>query len=633
MPQPAMMMTSFSFEDTVAATAPASAALLAMQLSGSKTVHVRMRDLAGSVATELGPSTKQVRDIIVRFHELAFSKSYAAYVDQSSLLRISTNPMTGAPQEVIVTSVHELRDAEVLVYKPCEELRSLVERGCITPILCARTRTTSTSSSPCLKRKGRSSVGSASDHSHLYGPILEKMDMSPREKELIEEMIIGGDEQAVDALEQFSITRNSSGVKRMLRGPTKKLSALEHLSHNFATLDVHSAPSPVVPDQEMNPFMNSFVSVAQDPFLMPTMPSVPTNNSSSKARPSLMFDDAPSSTSSAPVFLHSIKENKTPPSRMSLSLDDLDSSFDENAPQFMSIAALLDNVPVGSNFKQAYTMGKVLGSGKYSVVKECVQKSTGTHYAVKVIDKHQMMEVRFLKRELEIMYSLRHQGIVQLIELFESPEELYLVLELCKQELFEYIDREGPLDEATARRLIRTLVSTVAYLHDEAIVHRDIKPENILIYGADVSQIKLTDFGIARKLEGNGSCAFTPHETLTEVATLVEQAMDAGGVRNRLARAHTKCGTRDYVAPEVMSGKGYGTEADMWSVGVVTYVLLSGCAPVFLPTADGTRKVFFSEDCWSEVSDDLKRFIEALLVRNPEERITAVDALAHPWLQ
>ncbi|KAJ8542718.1 hypothetical protein ON010_g12093 [Phytophthora cinnamomi] len=228
-------------------------------------------------------------------------------------------------------------------------------------------------------------------------------------------------------------------------------------------------------------------------------------------------------------------------------------------------------------------------------------------------------------------------GVVRLMELFENNESLFLVMELCGQELFEFIDRNGPLPESTTRPLIRKLVRTVAYLHAQCIVHRDIKPENILLPpdSQDVSDIKLSDFGIARKLDGHGhDNVLTPHESLSEVANLHDApSTNSSGlpsatdmVRNRMARAHTKCGTRDYIAPEVMSGKGYGTEADLWSVGVVTYVLASGCAPVFLPTAEGVKKVFFSDESWSGASEDLKRFIEALLVRNPEKRITAADA-------
>lgn len=614
-----------------------------------------------------------------------------AFVKAASVLGMRTDTTTGVVRETPIRDLRDLLDAESLVYAPCDELRTLVEQGCITPtITTSRSPGNSPTSSPSLKRKGRvSSVTNNVERVHRYGAELAKMDVSPREKALIEDLLIVGDEQVVDAMEQFVVSRNAANVRRVLRGPASSSTPtndqqtrqqapppppmmLDNLSLDFSSLDVHS---PAVP-ANANPFLmgaNPFIQAAtsfhpvteqgsafhsftsavtalDDPFSMPPSsfnhqhhhaPVMPMSShssasslSNSRARPSLMFGDEDMS-SAPPVFLSSIREKVTPPSRMSLSLDELDASagFDELSPQLFSIAELLDNVPVSRDFHEKYSVGKVLGSGKYSVVKECTQLASGDKFAVKIIDKRQMMEVKFLKRELEIMYGLRHEGVAQLVELFESNDELYLVLELCRHELFEYIDRNGPLCEATAQKLIKKLVATVAYLHDQCIVHRDIKPENILIHGEDVSDIKLSDFGIARKLDG--TVMLTPHESLTEVANLHSNdsnALSSSGVRNRLARAHTKCGTRDYVAPEVMSGKGYGTEADLWSVGVVTYVLVSGCAPVFLPTADGTRKVFFSEDIWSSMSDDVKRFIETLLVRNPEERSTAADALEHPWL-
>ncbi|RLN69687.1 hypothetical protein BBJ28_00018548 [Nothophytophthora sp. Chile5] len=651
-----------------------------------KTVYVRMKDRSGTVALDVAPGARQPKELIVRFHELAFGKSFAAFAGASSLLRRRDN------RESPVTSVPDLQDGEVLVYKPCEELRTLVEQGCITPVLATHSPVDNVSpaSSPLgLKRKGRAaSVTNNVERVHRYASHLAKMDVSPRERELIEDMLIVGDEQVVDAMEQFVVHRNPVHVQRVLHGPVarRKNAALEHLSLDFSSLDVHS---PAVPTQQngsenCDPFLmsseNPFIRAAAEtptpptadnavisdfapimmsmdnPFSSPATSSLASSQTG--GRPSLMFDEDALSTP-APLFLQSIKEKVTPPSaqsaRMSLSLlDDLDASLDiQSAPsQFFSIATLLEDVPVANDFHDRYSVGKVLGSGKYSVVKQCTQKTTGQQFAVKIVDKRQMLEVRFLKRELEIMYGLRHDGVVRLLELFETNESLFLVMELCGQELFEYIDRHGPLSEATARPLIRKLVSTVAYLHAQCIVHRDIKPENILLPhdGQDVSGIKLSDFGIARKLEGHGhSNALTPHESLSEVANLHDSAAGSGssgvtapsasaamscvGVRNRMARAHTKCGTRDYVAPEVMSGKGYGTEADLWSVGVVTYVVLSGCAPVFLPTAEGVKKVFFSEDCWHNVSEDLKSFIEALLVRNPEERTTAADALEHPWLK
>lgn len=630
---------------------------LSVQIHPTRSVSIRMKDLSGSVAIALDAGVTHVSELIERFHTLAFAKAYTSYIDKAALLRMAVNSKTGLVQETPVASLDELNDMEVLVYRPCEELRKLVEQGCITPVLGARTRVSPPAilDSPSLKRKGRAtSVTSNVERVHRYGSMLAKMDLSPREKELIEDKLIVGDEQVVDAMEQFTIHRNEASVRRVLHGPS---AALETLSLDFSSLDVHS---PAVPSgsanlmlQGENPFIaaaTSFYDISEDPSMMemfsfPSQPVEsdvdvrPTTTTSSSSRPSLMFDDDSLSTPSVPLFLSSIKEKTTPPSRMSLSLDDLDTTYDElMPPQLFSIAALLENVPVGSDFQDKYTISNVLGSGKYSVVKLCTNKASGVTYAVKIIDKRQTMEIRFLKRELEIMYGLRHDGIVQLMELFETNEELFLVMELCKQELFEYIDRQGSLEEEPAQRLIRRLVETVAYLHDQCIVHRDIKPENILIYGHDVSDIKLTDFGIARKLEGGqGNGTLTPHESLSEVANLHDNtssaALSASAVRNRLARAHTKCGTRDYVAPEVMSGKGYGTEADLWSVGVVTYVLLSGCAPVFLPTSDGTRKVFFSDDMWTAISDDCKSFIESLLVRNPEERTTAAEALQHNWLK
>ncbi|KAE8884566.1 hypothetical protein PF003_g31419 [Phytophthora fragariae] len=616
-----------------------------------KTVYVRMKDRSGTVAIDMTPALASPKALIVRFHELAFGKSFPAFAANSSLLTRRRE------QETPVSSLAELRDGEVLVYKPCEELRTLVEQGCITPVLATHSPlAVSPSSSPLgLKRKGRAkSVTNNVERVHRYASDLAKMDVSPRERELIEDMLIVGDEQVVDAMEQFVVHRNPALVRRVLRGP------VDTLSMDFSSMDVHS---PAVPTSEFSdPFLmgpNPFVRAAaeteaQRPSMTETQrPSmmnlddgfsaVPTDG----GRPSLMFDG--DALTSPPIFLQSIKEKVTPPAgqgRMSLSLsNDLDPSVNAQAPtQLFSIEKLLDNVPVARDFHEKYSVGSVLGSGKYSVVKRCTKKETGEQFAVKIIDKRQMIEVRFLKRELEIMYGMRHDGVVRLMELFETNESLFLVMELCGQELFEFIDRNGPLPESTTRPLIRKLVRTVAYLHAQCIVHRDIKPENILLppNSQDVSDIKLSDFGIARKLDGHGhDNVLTPHESLSEVANLHDgPSTNASGlpsatdmVRNRMARAHTKCGTRDYIAPEVMSGKGYGTEADLWSVGVVTYVLASGCAPVFLPTAEGVKKVFFSDESWSGVSEDLKRFIEALLVRNPEKRITAADALEHPWLK
>ncbi|KAL8018404.1 putative protein kinase [Plasmopara halstedii] len=613
------------------------------------TVHIRMKDRPGTTAIDITPSLLSSKNLIVRFHELAFGKSFAAFAANSSLMA------RRGDKETIITKLDDLQDGEVLVYKPCDELRTLLEQGCITPVLATHSSSTemSQTSSPMgLKRKGRAkSVTNNVERLHRYSSDLAKMDVSPKEKELIEDMLIVGDEQVVDAMEQFVVHRNPALVRRVLHGPAAK--ALDSLSTDFSSINMHSPAAPTLEGDFNDPFLlndpnlivrTAIESQSQRPSMM-NVGDIPTIDAK---RPSLLFDgDALSNTS---IFLQPIKEKITPPcgqsARMSLSLSsDLDPCMNAQAPmQLFSVEKLLDGVPVARDFHEKYSVGEVLGSGKYSVVKRCTKQLTNEQFAVKIIDKRQMTEVRFLKRELEIMYELRHDGIVRLLELFENNESLFLVMELCGQELFEFIDRNGPLPESDTRSLIRKLVRTVSYLHAHCVVHRDIKPENILLplNSQDLSDIRLSDFGIARKLEGHGhDKVLTPHESLSEVANLHDgPTTNATGlpsatdmVRNRMARAHTKCGTRDYIAPEVMSGKGYGTEADLFSVGVVTFVLISGCAPVFLPTGDGVKKVYFADETWSGASDELKHFIEALLVRNPEQRISAADALEHSWLK
>jgi len=506
---------------------------------GLQTVYVRMKDRSGTVAIDVTPALRSPKELIVKFHELAFGKSFAAFAANSSLLTRRRNT------ETPVKSLADLQDGEVLVYKPCEELRTLVEQGCLTPVLATHSPVdVSPSSSPLgLKRKGRAkSVTNNVERIHRYASDLAKMDVSPRERELIEDMLIVGDEQVVDAMEQFVVHRNPALVRRVLHGPAakRKNAALETLSVDFSSMDMHSPAVPTSGDDFSDPFLvggqNPFVRAAAEserPSMMNVDDHVAPTTATDGGRPSLMFDG--DALSSPPIFLQSIKEKETPPAgqsaRMSLSLSsDLDPSLNAQTPtQLFSIEKLLDNVPVAHDFHDKYNVGAVLGSGKYSVVKRCTNKATAEQFAVKIIDKRQMIEVRFLKRELEIMYGLRHDGVVRLMELFETTDSLFLVMELCGQELFEFIDRNGPLPESTTRPLIRKLVRTVAYLHAQCIVHRDIKPENILLppKSQDVSDIKLSDFGIARKLDGHHDNVLTPHESLSEVANLHDAAPGA----------------------------------------------------------------------------------------------------------
>ncbi|OQR92510.1 kinase [Thraustotheca clavata] len=363
-------------------------------------------------------------------------------------------------------------------------------------------------------------------------------------------------------------------------------------------------------------------------------PCFPTPTKSRPSSASTVGSNRPSLDSSIGLF-DSMRTGSTRASsdlRPSDLCDAFD-TFDENAistyTSFTYSDLLNGSIYVGSDFFRYYTIGNELGRGSYCTVSECFKISNpSTKYAVKVIDKLLVHEPRFLSREIEIMSSLDHPGIVKLKELYETPDQLFLVMEFCVMELFHYIDTRGPLPEHYAKVLIRKLIQTTAYLHKNAIVHRDIKPENILIVDDDVCNVKLTDFGIARRLQGASRSILQDHSMFND-----EEGSPNYRPRERFARAHTKCGTRDYIAPEVMSGKGYGTQADMWSIGVVLYVILCGTAPMFGHSdASNDVVVQFSEECWKTISPNAKDLIKKLLVRNPDKRMNATEAMMHNWI-
>lgn len=286
---------------------------------------------------------------------------------------------------------------------------------------------------------------------------------------------------------------------------------------------------------------------------------------------------------------------------------------------------LLKSIPnVSRNFEECYELHEVLGHGKYSFVHRSVHRNSKRWVAVKVIEKCRVLESRFLLRELEIMHLAKHKNIVDLIEVFENANRIYLVLELCASELFAHIDENGPLVESDSKKLVCSLLKAVFYWHENDIVHRDIKPENILLaLHGTISDIKLSDFGVSRKL--HGPIINSPMKT--------DQFINSNATepsRQRLSRAHTKCGSREYVAPEVMKGNGYGTQVDMWSIGVVTHVTLTGCLPVYKINSDGSQKVHFGSS-FDSISENAKVFISQLLLHDPVARMNATTALRHEW--
>ncbi|XP_036142299.1 calcium/calmodulin-dependent protein kinase type 1 isoform X1 [Monomorium pharaonis] len=281
-----------------------------------------------------------------------------------------------------------------------------------------------------------------------------------------------------------------------------------------------------------------------------------------------------------------------------------------------------------------YILKDLLGTGAFSEVRLAESKEKpGQMFAVKIIDKKALKgkedslenEIKVLRRFSESATPqsgdgslksdssgekrwLTHPNIVQLLETFEDKHKVYLVMELVTGgELFDRIVEKGSYTEKDASGLIRQVLEAVDYMHEQGVVHRDLKPENLLYYSPDEdSKIMISDFGLS-KMEDSGIMA-------------------------------TACGTPGYVAPEVLAQKPYGKAVDVWSIGVISYILLCGYPPFYDENdanlfAQILRGEFeFDSPYWDDISASAKDFIGKLMCVNVEERYTCKQALAHPWI-
>ncbi|CAO1628985.1 unnamed protein product [Parajaminaea phylloscopi] len=263
----------------------------------------------------------------------------------------------------------------------------------------------------------------------------------------------------------------------------------------------------------------------------------------------------------------------------------------------------------------AYKTGRTLGQGTYAVVKEAVHIKTGKYYACKVISK-KLMEGRehMVRNEISALkrVSQGHPSIVTLVDYFETLNNLYLVTDLCVGgELFDRICERGSYYEQDAAHIVKTITDAVKYLHDHGIVHRDLKPENLLFRDkSENSDLLIADFGLSRVVDD---------EKVTVLSTT--------------------CGTPGYMAPEIFKKSGHGRPVDMWALGVISYFLLAGYTPFDRDsTAEEMRAIvngdyaFEPEVYWAGVSDAARDFINKLLTVDATKRMTAAQALEHPWL-
>lgn len=256
-----------------------------------------------------------------------------------------------------------------------------------------------------------------------------------------------------------------------------------------------------------------------------------------------------------------------------------------------------------------YEIGKLLGQGTFAKVYHARKLKTKKSVAVKVIEKGKVMEnnlIDQIKREISTMRLVKHPNVVQLHEVMASKTKIYFAMEYVKGgELFNKIAK-GRLKEEAGRKYFQQLVAAVDYCHSRGVYHRDLKPENLLL--DEFGNLKVTDFGLS---------------------ALVDCKRQDGLL-------HTTCGTPAYVAPEVLHKKGYdGEKADIWSCGVILFVLLAGYLPFNDPNIMGMyRKISKGEfKCPSWFAPEVKILLSKILDPNPNTRITLDKIMENPWFQ
>ncbi|CAN1305037.1 Calcium-dependent protein kinase 4 [Linum perenne] len=265
-----------------------------------------------------------------------------------------------------------------------------------------------------------------------------------------------------------------------------------------------------------------------------------------------------------------------------------------------------------ANIRDLYNLGRKLGQGQFGTTYLCTEISSGNEYACKSISKRKLIsreDVDDVRREIQIMHHLAgHKNIVTIKGAYEDPLYVHIVMELCSGgELFDRIIQRGHYSERKAAELTKIIVGVVEACHSLGVMHRDLKPENFLLVNKDDDfSLKAIDFGL--------SVFFKPGQIFTDVV-----------------------GSPYYVAPEVLL-KHYGPAADVWTAGVILYILLSGVPPFWAETQQGIfdavlkGHIDFDSDPWPLISDSGKDLIRRMLCKSPKERLTAHEVLCHPWI-
>lgn len=260
-----------------------------------------------------------------------------------------------------------------------------------------------------------------------------------------------------------------------------------------------------------------------------------------------------------------------------------------------------------------YELGKALGEGTFGKVKYAIDSDTQEAVAIKILDKEKIQKQNMgnqIKKEISIMKMVKHKYVVGMVEVLASKTKIFIVLELVTGgELFDKIVQIGKFNEDQARFYFNQLVEGVEFCHKSGVCHRDLKPENLLL--DEHGNLKISDFGLSSLYIG-----------------------DAEDGTKRTELLHTTCGTPNYVAPEVLADCGYdGKKADVWSCGVILYVLLAG----FLPFDESTIVQLFAKIQEAEFtypswfSAEVRSLLDQMIIADPKTRLNLTQVRAEPW--
>ncbi len=266
-----------------------------------------------------------------------------------------------------------------------------------------------------------------------------------------------------------------------------------------------------------------------------------------------------------------------------------------------------------TNLTDIYDIGEKIGNGKFGLIKKGTNKKTGMQVAIKIMSKKDMtnQDLELVRTEIEILKICQHPNIIKLYDIFENENYYYIIMEYCSGgDLFSFLERhQFKLKEELASKIMHKICAAIYYIHSYGICHRDLKPENILMTSKNEnSDIRLLDFGLSKIIGPNETCN-EPYGTLT------------------------------YCAPEILLDNPYTKQVDLWSLGVMTYLMLTGKLP-FYDRIDReiAKKAAFSEPdysdkLWNGISDDAINFVKGLLKKKGDERMNIKEALQHNWIK